>query len=51
MIFDVNGREIKRVGEERYWDGRDSQGKTVRPGVYFVRDEKGTVLGKIIKIR
>ncbi len=50
-VFDVNGREIKRIGEEKYWDGRDFQGKTVHPGVYFVRDERGTILGKIIKIR
>ena len=46
-IFDLTGRQVKALstgylGEGRHvltWDGRDSQGKPVRPGVYFIRVE------------
>jgi uncharacterized repeat protein (TIGR01451 family) len=49
-IFDVTGRHVKtlverNMGPGRYqpvWDGRDEVGRTVSPGVYFVRLEAGT---------
>jgi hypothetical protein len=41
-IFDVSGRRIREIGieaagrGEAIWDGRDSQGERVSPGIYFV---------------
>jgi len=43
VIFDVSGKEVKKVGSEKYWNGKDSQGRLVKPGIYFVRDERGTL--------
>uniref|UniRef100_A0A7V3KMM0 phospholipase D n=1 Tax=candidate division WOR-3 bacterium TaxID=2052148 RepID=A0A7V3KMM0_UNCW3 len=51
VIFDASGREVKKVGSEKYWDGKDSQGRLVKPGIYFVRDEKGNLTGRLIKIK
>jgi hypothetical protein len=49
QVYDVNGRLVRSlVDEERgakahvaTWDGRDSQGREVSSGVYFVRFEAG----------
>jgi phosphatidylserine/phosphatidylglycerophosphate/cardiolipin synthase-like enzyme len=51
VIFDASGKEVKKVGSEKYWDGKDSQGRLVKPGIYFVRDEKGNLTGRLIKIK
>ena len=48
-VFDVSGRIVKeyptlgyRAGEHRMsWDGRDSSGRRVPAGVYFIRLEVG----------
>lgn len=34
-IFDVRGRLIRSIKDVEYWDGKDSQGKIVRTGVYL----------------
>jgi hypothetical protein len=44
-LFDISGRRVKRIIDERRapgpsstsWDGRDDSGKPVASGVYFVR--------------
>jgi hypothetical protein len=51
-IFDLNGRKIKDIsalnpqpvitGWRLYWDGRDSGGNPVMPGVYVYQFEEGT---------
>lgn len=51
MIFDASKKEVKKVGSEKYWDGKDSLGRFVKPGIYFVRDEKGNMTGRLIKIK
>lgn len=51
VIFDASGKEVKKVGSEKYWDGKDSEGRFVKPGIYFVRDEKGNITGRLIKIK
>ncbi len=60
-IFDTSGRVIRVVhegslsaGEHRIvWDGRDSNGKTVSPGIYFVRLTVGSrnLQTKIVHLR
>jgi len=43
-VFDVGGRLVRRLGQERYpigrhtvmWDGRNETGGSVAPGVYIV---------------
>lgn len=56
-IVDVGGRVVRRLeaprAENRYvWDGRDSRGKRVEPGLYFVRRQgaAGTSERKVIKL-
>ncbi len=44
-IYDLAGRLVRRLAEDRYvpgryvepWDGRDGQGQQVAPGIYFCR--------------
>ena len=44
-IFDLSGRRLRRfsaaVNGLAIWDGRDDDGRPVRPGLYFVRAEAG----------
>ena len=44
-IYDLNGRRVSRFtlrGNGRaVWDGRDSHGDPVQPGIYFLRAESG----------
>ncbi|MBN1898078.1 MAG: gliding motility-associated C-terminal domain-containing protein, partial [Spirochaetes bacterium] len=35
IIFDVNGREIRKINDLPQWDGKDSRGKYVESGVYI----------------
>ncbi|TPW14886.1 MAG: hypothetical protein FD129_1001, partial [bacterium] len=61
MVFDAQGRAVRllsaeEVGSDRAtarWDGLDSQGNPVSPGVYFVRWVEGNARagGKILVIR
>jgi uncharacterized repeat protein (TIGR01451 family) len=61
LVFDVQGRPVVTLLEKtleagRYsprWDGRDAAGKTVSPGVYFVRLESGefSTTRKLIRLR
>ena len=49
-IFDVSGRRLARVADGMFkagrhalsWNGRDSRGNAVRPGMYFYRLRAGT---------
>ena len=56
LIHDAAGREVRRLkinGEICVWNGENSRGETVSPGVYFISlagKEKSTPL-KVIKIR
>jgi hypothetical protein len=44
-IFDLSGRRLRRFSAAAnglaIWDGRDDDGRLVRPGLYFVRAEAG----------
>jgi len=61
MVFDAQGRAVRllkpgEVGIDRAtarWDGRDSQGRPVSPGVYFVRWVDGVERagGKILVVK
>jgi uncharacterized repeat protein (TIGR01451 family) len=60
-IYDVQGRLVRTLVDEalaagRYapaWDGRDATGKTVAPGIYFVRFASGefAAAGKVVRLR
>ena len=45
QVYDLNGRMLRRLSAgsngQILWDGRDSDGSLVRPGLYFVRVEAG----------
>jgi ligand-binding sensor domain-containing protein len=43
-IYDLNGRRVRRFASDDgavFWDGRDDDGRLVRPGVYFVLARAG----------
>jgi ligand-binding sensor domain-containing protein len=43
-IYDLNGRRMRRFASDDgavFWDGRDDDGRLVRPGVYFVLARAG----------
>ncbi len=48
-VYDVAGRKVRSIGSGRYsagthtmnWDGRDSGGRVLPSGVYFVRLDRG----------
>ncbi len=60
-VYDISGRRVREItsgikttGRHRLsWDGRDSRGKQVSPGVYFIRMETGGYVRsrKIILVR
>jgi hypothetical protein len=56
-IFDALGRIVRDLritpgasSSMLSWDGRDATGKVLAPGVYFIQDEKGEHLGKVVKL-
>jgi hypothetical protein len=60
-IFDVQGRRVRRILDERRtagnssasWDGKDDSGKEAGSGVYFVRVKTPTTqrFGRLIRMR
>ncbi|MEO0069636.1 MAG: C25 family cysteine peptidase [candidate division WOR-3 bacterium] len=44
-VFDITGREVRTLAKGKFppgthsaiWDGKDNHGKTLAPGVYFIR--------------
>ena len=58
-VLDVRGRRVARLSEtgpdsrEIVWDGRDSTGKAVSSGVYYLRlhDETGSRTVRVVKLR
>jgi uncharacterized repeat protein (TIGR01451 family) len=61
LLYDVSGRLVRTLVEEtlepgRYspqWDGRDQSGRTVAPGVYFLRIHSGafSATTKLVRLR
>ncbi|MCK4941276.1 hypothetical protein KAS45_04220 [candidate division WOR-3 bacterium] len=57
-IFDASGRLVRDFGLisgighqlSVRWDGRDAAGNTLAPGVYFIKDTKGYLLEKVVKL-
>jgi hypothetical protein len=51
QVFDISGRAVRRLdlpggGARRAtlgWDGRDAEGRTLRPGVYLLRIRAGAI--------
>ena len=56
-IYDLSGRVLRRfsgVGNRRMvWNGRDGDGRVVRPGIYFIRFEAGgrTSVARVVLLR
>ncbi len=52
-ILDVGGRRVRTISspEGRVWDGRDARGRSVPPGVYFVRSSSAASQEAIRVIR
>ncbi len=50
IIYDISGREVRRLENEQFWDGRDLEGRTVKPGIYIIKEDKGRNYIKILKI-
>jgi hypothetical protein len=58
-IYDISGRLVRTFGplssapgpSHIIWDGRDSRGQAVAPGVYFVKSVSGQSLVKVVKIQ
>jgi flagellar hook assembly protein FlgD len=48
-LYDVSGRLVRRITQGSYgagyqsavWDGRDSSGRKVATGIYFIRSQSG----------
>lgn len=59
MVYDASGRMVRDFGQlsdighqqSVRWDGRDAAGNTVAPGVYFIREESGRQIEKVVKLR
>jgi hypothetical protein len=57
-IFDASGRLVKDLGlssavgdqSSVRWDGCDTAGNSLAPGVYFISDDTGERMAKVIKI-
>jgi len=59
-IYDAAGRLVRSFnpvsgiqyqGSAVVWDGRDTSGNAVAPGVYFITDGTGVQLEKVVKLR
>jgi hypothetical protein len=59
MIYDAAGRLVNSLHPESsiqnqasvlVWDGRDAAGNNLAPGVYFISDELGRQMEKVIKV-
>lgn len=59
MVYDASGRMVRDFGQlsgighqvSVRWDGRDAAGNMLAPGVYFIRDESGRQIEKVVKLR
>jgi hypothetical protein len=52
-IYDVRGRRVRIVESEGgtgVWDGRDSSGRTVSPGIYYVKPAGGTQAIRVVRL-
>jgi hypothetical protein len=57
-VFDASGRMVRDFGLisgighqlSVRWDGRDAAGNALAPGVYFIKDTKGYLLEKVVKL-
>ncbi|MCK4321149.1 T9SS type A sorting domain-containing protein [candidate division WOR-3 bacterium] len=47
-IFDVSGKFVAET--KNTWNGKDSQGQPVPPGIYFLNSD-GKYVGKVVKVR
>jgi len=50
-IYDAMGRLVRDLRDNPIWDGKDDEGREVRSGIYFVRNAKGEVIVKVLKLR
>jgi hypothetical protein len=55
-IYDLNGRRVRRFACDNgdvFWDGRDDDGRLVRPGIFFVLARAGgrTAVARVALIR
>ncbi len=57
-IYDAVGRKIRDFRITPYalqssvsWDGRDTAGNMLAPGVYFISDDSGRQIEKVVKLR
>ena len=58
-VFDASGRLVRDFGRLSVignqssvsWDGRDAAGNVLAPGVYFIRDDSGRQIEKVVKLR
>lgn len=52
VIFDAAGRRILELSDAFVWDGRDSRGRSVPSGVYFVRAEGiRSEVAKVVRLK
>ncbi len=58
VIFDVAGRVIKSISPSQdggtlrgYWDGKDTHGRDVSPGIYFISPEGLGSSAKVVLLR
>lgn len=47
-VYDITGKFIAEV--KNIWDGRNTEGKEVKPGVYFLKADGKNVV-KVVKVR
>jgi len=47
-VYDVMGRFVTEVKDK--WDGKDSESKELKAGVYFLKTKRKAV-GKVIKLK
>jgi len=47
-IFDISGRFVAEIKHK--WNGRNSAGQEVKPGIYFLKSD-GKSVGKVVKVR
>jgi aminopeptidase N len=52
-VYDVRGRRIQTLFPEfnrAIWDGRDTSGRTVSPGIYYVKPAGGTKAIRVVRL-